>query len=259
MCRIAVADRERSDEVNRHQNIWGSLRLELIKVVGNKCWYSEAPLAGSDKDVDHFRPKNAVRDVYRTGTGEKHPGYWWLAFSPSNYRLSCAIANRKRRDLETGSVGGKGDEFPLFNEDKRAWIDIDDYFQEQPLLIDPCNAGDVTLITFSENGEAIERYSEQTKPRLFKRAEKSIELYHLNHTDFVKERIQIRDRIQRNIEDAQRFYRQLETGDSNVSHAYGRAIEALREACNIRSPFSGFAAAMLFPYREDESLEGVFR
>lgn len=252
---------KRSEEINRpkHRELWACLKPELAKVMHGKCWYTEAPQAGTDTDVDHFRPKNAVKGVRKLDTDEEHPGYWWLAFDPANYRYSCIWANRRRRDLETGYVGGKADEFPIWNENQRAWCPDDTCESEQPLLIDPCNASEVAYITFAENGEATARHGKDQKPRLFAMADDSIRLYHLNHTDFVRDRMKIRDQLRLHIEDARRYYRQLDHADANGDHAYKRAIEQLREACSERAPYSSFAIAMLQPYQLDESLDPVFR
>jgi hypothetical protein len=257
-CVLMAPPEKRSDEIKNHSKVWSSLKPALKRIVGDKCWYTEAPQKGTDTDVDHFRPKNAVRNARRPDTNERHPGYWWRAFDPSNYRYSCIVANRRRHDEETDHTGGKGEEFPIWDESQRAWCPEDDCRNEQPLLIDPCDPADVALITFAENGEATERHSESAKPRLYKKAQLSIELYHLNHSDFVKARIEIRDKLRQPIEDAQWYYQKLDTADVQTQNAYKRAIQQLREACNERAPFSSFAVAMLQPYRFDESLEPVF-
>ena len=45
-----------------------------------------------------------------------HPGYWWLAYDPSNYRFSCMVANRRRQDVEAGRTGRKAGHFPIQHE-----------------------------------------------------------------------------------------------------------------------------------------------
>jgi 5-methylcytosine-specific restriction endonuclease McrA len=42
------------------KKIWRDLAPDLAKLQEGKCWYSESKNSGSDKDVDHFRPKNRV-------------------------------------------------------------------------------------------------------------------------------------------------------------------------------------------------------
>jgi len=198
--------------------------------------------------------------VIHPKTGKKHGGYWWHAFDPDNYRFSCIVANRLRRDVEMGTVGGKADEFPLWLENKRAWLPEDNCDDEQPLLIDPCKSSEVALITFSESGEAVERYKEKNNKRFYKKANTSIRLYHLNHTEFVRERIKIRDNVLKYVEDAQKYYKNLgkDDSDANDEYAYERSIEQLRQYCGESAPFSSFAIAILRPYRLEESLEGVF-
>lgn len=249
---------ERAREINKHRSLWADLKSELAKIMHGKCWYTEAPQRGTDTDVDHFRPKSSVKDVFNSSTHEKHPGYWWLAIDPANFRFSCIVANRKRRDLATGILGGKADEFPIFDENNRAWTPNDDCGREQSLLIDPCNPVEVTFITFGENGEAIPRYNDSDKPRFFKKAKCSIKLYHLNHDDFVKARIEIREDLRKNIEDAKRYYARLDSAGVDIEHAYMRAIENLREACSYKSPFSSFAIALLAPLQFEDSLVPVF-
>ena len=256
----AVPDNQKSSEVKKYSKIWSELKHELSKVMHGKCWYTESPQTGTDCDVDHFRPKNSVKNAKKVDSIENHPGYWWLAFDPSNYRYSCIVANRARRDIETGIVGGKADEFPLLDEGKRVWCFGISCIDEQPLLLDPCVPADVGLIAFAENGEAIIRYSEEKKPIAYKRAAASILLYHLNHSDFIRDRIKIRDNINKNIEDAERYFRKYgtEISDADNDNAYSRAIEELRKSCREDAPYSSFATAMLRPYRLEESLEPVF-
>lgn len=255
----ATPDEEKSAIINKHRTLWAELKPELAPIMNHKCWYTEAPQTGTDTDVDHFRPKNSVRGVCKPGSGEKHPGYWWRAFDPTNYRYSCIVANRRRRDIETGYVGGKADEFPLWDENNRAWSQADDCDTEQPLLIDPCNPADVALVIFGEDGEAKPRHEESERPRFFAKADRSIKLYHINHTDFVKARIGLRDSIMKHVGDARRYYKRLDSGDANADHAYMRAIEELREACKGTSPFSGFVVEILNPFITEECLAGVFR
>src|SRR6185503_2846456 len=214
----------RAQTLNKHSDVWASLKHELAKISNGKCWYTEAPQAGTDTDVDHFRPKNSIKGVHKIGTGESHPGYWWCAFDPNNFRSSCIVANRRRRDVETGFVGGKADEFPISDETRRAWVPGDNCDLEQPELMDPCNEADIGLITFVGNGEAMPTHTPVSGARLARKAAKSIELYHLNHSEFVRARIGIRDALRQWIEDAKRYYLHLEDGDAVNDHAYKRAI-----------------------------------
>ncbi len=190
----------KSKAIKSHSNLWKDVKPELKKVFHGKCWYTESPQAGTDVDVDHYRPKGRVAKTKKDGTDEPHPGYWWLAFKLDNYRYSCIYANRRRCDVEIGVTGGKADNFPLWNEDNRAWCSGDDCFDEQPLLLDPCKRTDVALLTFKDDGEAMPRFAEQDRKRAYDRAEASIQYYNLNHSDFKKARLAIRDELTRRIE-----------------------------------------------------------
>lgn len=254
-----ASEKEKTIVIDQYKYLWGKLKPKLAPIMNGKCWYTESPQAGTDTDVDHFRPKNSVKGTRKPGTDEKHSGYWWYAFDPANYRYSCIVANRKRRDVETDIVGGKGDEFPLWDEKKRAWCQTDDCDLEQPLLIDPCNPADVALIIFGEDGEAKPRHKESEKPRLFAKADCSIKLYNINHSDFIRARIDLRDNIMDLVEDARRYYKRLDSGDADADYAYMRAIAELRKARKESSPYSGFVVEILNPFITEECLAGVFR
>jgi hypothetical protein len=255
----AAAPKDRAKIIKKHSKLWAALKTELSKVFHDKCWYTEAPqsMAGTDSDVDHFRPKKAVKGVKKAASGEKHPGYWWLAFDPTNYKFSCIYANRARKDIATGKVGGKVDEFPISNETKRCWCDTDDINNEQPLLINPCKQTEVALLMFADNGEVISRYTKKQKPRLFAKADTSRRLYNLNYSGFVKARLAIREDIMGHIEDAQRYYNKLETADPDMEHAFERAIEGIHKACSIDAPFSSFALSIMEAHKGKDCFAGL--
>lgn len=242
--------------INANAALWKELKSELAKLFNFKCWYTEAPQAGTDVDVDHYRPKGRVAELIKTDV--PHPGYWWLAFKPMNYRYSCIVANRRRCDVETGNVGGKADHFPIADEKHRAWKPCDPHDDEQPDLLDPCKTTDVALLTFKEDGEAMPRFSSDTKPRLYRRAHTSINYYHLNHADFVRARQHLRDDIERHISSATKYFQYLEKGNAVNDHAYEEAITALRKMRQPTQPYSSFCAVILDRYKYDEALAGVF-
>ncbi|MDD2342535.1 MAG: hypothetical protein PHV54_06565 [Tolumonas sp.] len=95
-------------------SVWSVFKPNFILKFGDKCWYSEVPRIGTDFNIDHFRPKGAVKKAKRiyaskiiNGKSQNHSGYWWLAFEPKNYRYSCQYANQPRDN------GGKHDYFPF--------------------------------------------------------------------------------------------------------------------------------------------------
>ena len=125
-------------------NIWKDFKPILIRLYGEKCWYSECDLTGSFGDVDHFRPKGKSTDENNNIILED--GYWWLAYDYQNYRLSCEKCNR------LFGKGGKRDKFPLMPGTIPASPNSNN---DIPLLLDPCSLHDVQLIDCDESGEII--------------------------------------------------------------------------------------------------------
>lgn len=248
-------EKKRADLIDKNSDVWKAVKYELSKLFNYKCWYTESPQQGTDVDVDHFRPKKRVAEL--KDEAKQHPGYWWLAFNLENYRYSCIVANRKRRDVETGKTGGKADCFPVLNETKRAWTPDCDCDEEQPILLDPCKPADVALITFKDDGEAMPRYSIEKKPMAHKRADTSINYYNINHSDFRRARIELRDKMIQLIRDASKYYNKLEEGDAIVHRAYGQTINDLMSMRDKKSPYSSFCVAFLDNKKHQEALEDV--
>jgi hypothetical protein len=94
--------------------VWGELKQWLLERYFNKrCAYCQVSLERHDSDAEHFRPKGRVRVenvdgvltevVVRVGTqSNRHPGYFWLAYTWQNLVPCCSECN-----------GGKSDLFPI--------------------------------------------------------------------------------------------------------------------------------------------------
>lgn len=251
----AKDEKQRSDIIEKNQDHWKAVKPILAGLFNHKCWYTEAPQQGTDVDVDHFRPKKRVQETL--STANPHDGYWWLAFCLQNYRFSCIVANRRRTDVETGVTGGKADHFPLCEESKRAKTPTCDLEEEQPILLDPLKATDVQLLQFKPDGEAMPRFSEDSHARKFMRADRSIAFYNLNHSDFVRCRIDLRDSIDKDVKAAVRYFNKLETGDADNDLAYEEAICRLRKMRGKEAPFSSFCVAYLDSFRHKPDYDGV--
>lgn len=253
---LAAPDEEqRAKVIDKNQAHWKAVKPLLAGLFNHKCWYTEAPQQGTDVDVDHFRPKKRVQETLLTTA--PHDGYWWLAFCLQNYRFSCIVANRRRTDVETGVTGGKADHFPLCEEAKRAKTPTCDLEDEQPILLDPLKATDVQLLQFKPDGEAMPRFPEDKHARKFMRADQSIAYYNLNHSDFVRCRIELRDKIDRDVKAAIRYFNKLEKGDADNDLAYEEAICRLRRIRSKDAPFSSFCIAYLDSFRHKKEYEGV--
>lgn len=245
----------RAKIISDNAEMWREIKPAFRQLFHGKCWYTEAPQQGTDVDMDHFRPKKRVSELI--GSSTPHCGYWWLAFSLGNFRYSCIIANRRRKDVESGKTGGKADHFPIIDESKRARAPECDLEDEQPVLLDPCKASDVRLLMFNDNGETIPRFDEEVHPRSYLKAEKSIEFYHLNHDDFVKARIELRKDLDDHRKNAARFYKKLENGDANHEAAFEKAISDIQKMISEKAPYSSFCKAYLDSYKHEEYFVGV--
>jgi uncharacterized protein (TIGR02646 family) len=107
--------------------IWGrNVKKALMLAQHNKCCYCESKLPPTSYgDVEHYRPKGAVRQI--AGQHEEHPGYYWLAYDWNNLLVSCAFCNtRHKRNL-----------FPLVDNNARVRSHHDNIDSEQPLLVNP--------------------------------------------------------------------------------------------------------------------------
>lgn len=129
-------------------NCWRSCRKVLSRAqYGGKCAYCETRIgAGYPGDVEHYRPKTAVVSVVpgkRKGQfndgQETRPGYWWLAYSFENLRLSCFWCNNR-----------KGTRFPVQGEHARTPGAEKD---ERPLLLDPFASDPAGHVRFDERGD----------------------------------------------------------------------------------------------------------
>lgn len=173
-----MSDKKRKEFIKNHVD-WNVLQETLYNLSETKCWYSEAPPGAGDYEIDHFRPKN--RSKQYDGTILRKNGYWWLAYNWRNYRLAGGLINKRRKDRMGANeeVKGKGDYFPLDIDNGSIIANIGDNLNhELPVLLDPTNLYDVSLITFDKNGQPILPAGISNVDRF--RAEKSIFFYHLD-------------------------------------------------------------------------------
>ncbi len=171
--KVADASPEmRAQEINNHAELWRKLKAVLRSFSHGKCWYCESIDDRSDNAVDHFRPKNHVREC----PDKDNQGYWWLAFVETNYRFCCTFCNSAR--TTASSAGGKQDHFPLLDEAKRARTEADPIEAEEPLLLDPAEPADCALLTFDLDGSPA--CSEPDNQVACERVRQSIAIYHLD-------------------------------------------------------------------------------
>jgi uncharacterized protein (TIGR02646 family) len=233
---------ERSRAIDRHDDVWKDAKDLLRSASGRKCWYCESRETRSDTAVDHFRPKGAVAD-------SDHKGYWWLAFDFKNYRYSCTYCNSRRIDRVRGKSGGKQSEFPLLNPDKRVFEE-GEYGIERPVLLDPARASDTQLLYFREDGEVQPRYTAQQAREKEYRAARSIDIYHLRHTDLVEARLETLNRV-RQLVDLGRVYYASWLADESDELAYEVVVAELSKLCSDESEYSAAVRDFLKGFRDD--------
>lgn len=239
-----------SEAVNAQGEVWRKVKSALEKASNGKCWYCESSQRRSDNAVDHYRPKN------KSQSGE-HNGYWWLAFDWRNFRYSCTYCNSRRKDVSKGTTGGKHDNFPLFNPEERATPEKPDFSRELPLLLDPTEPEDPSLLWYEPDGRVVPRYSKTTSERRYLRADKSIELYHLNYHKTEEDRQRLYNKIRTLIGEGDNLF--PEADKSMVAHsALSKLVIApLLELIRPTADFSAAARAFLGGFKDRSWVEGV--
>lgn len=236
---------ERREIIRRESALFEEVKHLLGSLSANKCWYCEVVQARSDMSVDHFRPKGEVKE------SPGHEGYWWLAFELENFRYSCTFCNSRRRDRETGSVGGKHSHFPLFDEASRAKAPGDDCSVESPCLLDPTDPEDPQLLWFYPNGEAAPRYG-PAELEQYRRADLSISLYNLNHSKLTQRRAALAARIRRLIKSCEINLDRNPRENAAAKEQIKFAQRELLAFIDKDSELSAFARAVLRGFEDRE-------
>lgn len=219
-------------DVNAYGPVWRALKGRLADLSHDKCWYCEMRQERSDNAVDHFRPKTLYR---------------WLAFVLDNFRYACTFCNSRRTDAETATTGGKGNYFPLEDGSVRATTPAG-LALERPLLLNPCSAWDPGLLDFNDDGRPSARYPEHDARR--KKAETSISLYHLDHSDLVEHRRILAIDLNATIESANDLYDRVDTGDAGITKSYNSHVRDLKNAMAERAQLSVFAKKIVSGRRD---------
>lgn len=250
----ATSVKDRNKAINDNSEIWRQLKDALRDLSHNKCWYCEASAHRIRGDVDHHRPKGRVRHYPPESGLPDLPGYWWLAFEWRNFRFACERCNRLETDHATEIVGGKQDYFPLFDPGKRIVdeCDYEDLITEGPVLIDPTDPDDPALITFDMNGEAKSKYEEKDAPEYYRRADTSIKIYHLNHSDLVIYRqkeicFEVRELVRKVDRNLRKYQANRQDNDARVN--FSEAITKLKRMTSDHAEHSATAWAALMSLR----------
>lgn len=120
---------EKKEELWRNEKVTDKLHFSHH----GKCCYCERRRdRKSEMDVEHYRPKGAVKDEVG------HEGYWWLAYEWNNALWSCKTCNQRY----------KGTIFTLLPNATRAFGEADDLNKENPCLINPKHEDPSQYLTF---------------------------------------------------------------------------------------------------------------
>jgi hypothetical protein len=167
----AVANRSQLQNHTFQSEIWSQLKPFLLAHFFDKCAYCELKITpGFWGDVEHYRPKKKVAEE------PNHPGYYWLAYEPSNLMPSCQRCNQGK---------GKMNHFPVVSG-TRAY-DAKHIAAEQPLLLTPYFDAPLKHLSFEfdfETGEPT-GYVKGKTPQ----GRTSVSIYNLNREELVDERL----------------------------------------------------------------------
>jgi hypothetical protein len=172
-----------------------------------KCAYCESRFgAVTDKDIEHYRPKASIG----SGANELKPGYYWLGGDWDNLLISCPLCNRVRNHEVPGQAHdillGKGSQFPLSDETKRARRHDEDIAVEADLrlLLNPCIDKPEEHLSFDEAGlvRPVVNGVESARGKI------SIDAYALQRKDLVEARRDKLNELRSKVDDLQRLVRQ---------------------------------------------------
>lgn len=215
-------------------SLWKELKDHLQDLFSEKCAYCDSEFMHvSWGDVEHYRPKGKVTDV--DGKEVDHPGYYWLAYEPTNYLPSCERCNRGNAKLNKFPINGK-----------RAMHPKDPLDDEDPLLINPYEK------SFREHVHYCTTDSKTpgVAMSLDSYGEMSVKAYRLNRNDLPKKRHKEqknarRDYMQamvtlvmeRNKKPLKRVSRTLASGAREFADAAMDEVNAYMESIDQPKPF----------------------
>jgi hypothetical protein len=218
-----------------------TVKAALDSIYNQKCAFCENKPVGSPAQVEHYRPKNGVKDLV-------HTGYYWLAYEWSNLLLACGNCNST-----------KGTNFPIINTPNRvvtpsllpsgAINEVNNFINnsplnlEAPVLINPELDDPNKHLAYLPSGRIT---------HLSTRGDVSIEKYNLNRDElFTNGRL-----LKRNIIE-EKFLKRLEryvNAERNAATVIEDLIDVIIE--DIVNPisqnlsFSEFYKQMLLNYED---------
>jgi hypothetical protein len=223
---------------------WSRVKVTLEDSSNRKCWYTESTNPGCVNDVDHFRPKGRVDDE----VGNLKYWYWYLAFDPENYRLSCQLANRPNVNPLLNGTGGKHHHFPLLNNQAHA-TDKAGIVNESHVLLDPCVEADCKLLQFQPDGRPVVAPRFQADATACLRVETSKLLLNLDYPTFNEDREKLYNKIKEIVD----------RGDGyGPGQARSDIQDDLRDLMHPNSGYSSAAESYIRCFRDRQWVEELF-
>lgn len=235
-------------------NFWGELYASLSELSGNKCWYSEAPESSSEWEIEHYRPK--AKSINADGIVIREDGYWWLSYHWENLRFAGSLVNKLRKDRfkDENNVLGKGNFFPLADESKVSQPEDLICNGEVPLLIDPVNPRDVTLISFDKNGDPFPTF-DATKALQNRKAILSIKYYGLDHTPLKRGRKKIWKQCENLVTRTQNYVKNDQFTGDQVEKELDECYLQLATLSSITSPYSAVVRSFIKTKSKEPNFE----
>lgn len=231
---------------------WKPIKEEMETFSTRKCWYTESKNAGFPYEVEHFRPKGKIVD----NAGNVIHWYWFLAFNPTNYRLSGQFPNRLNINPETGLTGGKGDHFPLLASSITTTsihaTSINEVRTELPVLLDPCVESDTKLLAFSVEGKPVVAPHAANCPIAKKRVEESNLLLNLDFPTFNEERAGLYAKVLKLVRRGDRHF-------ANQADALEDVKEDLEEMMQADQAYSKAAESYIRVFRDRDWIDELIQ
>lgn len=222
------------------------IREALNQCFRFKCAYCESFYGATQPvAIEHYRPKAKVT----THDGER-PGYYWLAARWPNLVPSCTDCNSPRKQDMAGQqvTVGKGNQFPIANEARRAQHENEER-QEGRLLLHPYLDHPERHLEFGEEGIVRPR---RTSGRQSRKGAVSIAVYALQRPILVDARLARQLLIRGQMDVVEREAGRLDDDPGSVAH--GRILDEevakLRRFCGDGEPYAQMARQMILPFME---------
>jgi uncharacterized protein (TIGR02646 family) len=215
--RQMTAEQEFSGEYYHNKTV----KKALMEIYHRKCAYCESdPTAGAPLQVEHYRPKNGVKE------DPSHPGYYWLGHEWTNLLLACPNCNGK---------GAKSTHFPIegvraFDHNSGYRADSPALIAEKPLLLNPESDEPERHFIFLSDGKI---------RGITERGKETVALCKLNREPLVLARKKLVDKVLNNIREYLDDYHKGECDEKTLRYSLKNLfLDILREAQSPEKPYS---------------------